>query len=144
MTSTNPMPDRSDPQALVDWMPFSASLGITATAPSPGHVVGEMAWTEDRCTAGGLLHGGVLMAMADSLGAVCAFMHLPEGAMTATIESKTNFFRGVHGGKVIGTSTPLHVGRTTIVVQTDVRTEEGKRVVLVTQTQAVILAVAAQ
>ena len=66
-----------------------------------------------------LLHGGAVMTLADSVGAVCAFLNLPEGASTSTIESKTNFFRGVRDGEVVATARPLHVGRTTIVVQTD-------------------------
>ena len=78
------------------------------------------------------------MTLADSLGAICAFLNLPPGAGTSTIESKTNLFRGVRSGRVSATSTPLHVGRTTIVVQTDLRDDRGKRVALVTQTQAVI------
>jgi uncharacterized protein (TIGR00369 family) len=78
------------------------------------------------------------MTLADTLGAVCAFLNLPDGATTSTIESKTNFFRGVRQGSVTATARPLHVGRTTIVVQTDVRDDAGKRVALVTQTQAVI------
>jgi uncharacterized protein (TIGR00369 family) len=78
------------------------------------------------------------MTLADTLGAVCAFLNLPPGAGTSTIESKTNFFRGVRAGVAHGTTTPLHVGRTTIVVQTDVRDDDGKRVALVTQTQAVL------
>jgi uncharacterized protein (TIGR00369 family) len=78
------------------------------------------------------------MAFADSTGAVCAFLNLPAGAATSTIESKTNLFRAVRSGRVHATSTPLHVGRTTIVVQTDLRTDEGERVALVTQTQAVL------
>ena len=86
----------------------------------------------------GVLHGGAIMVLADTLGAVCAFLNLPDGATTSTIESKTNFFRAVRGGAAHATTTPLHVGRTTIVVQTDVRDDDGKRVALVTQTQAVI------
>ena len=78
------------------------------------------------------------MAMADSVGAVCAFLNLPAGATTSTIESKTNFFRGVREGAVHATSRPLHVGRTTIVVQTDLFDDRGKRVAQVTQTQAVL------
>jgi uncharacterized protein (TIGR00369 family) len=89
-------------------------------------------------TIAGALHGGALMTLADSLGAVCAFLNLPPGAMTSTIESKTNFFRGVREGRVHATSTPLHVGRTTIVVQTDLHDDRGKAVARVTQTQAVI------
>ena len=86
------------------------------------------------------MHGGALMVLADSLGAVCAFLNLPDGASTSTIESKTNFFRGVREGRAAAVTVPLHVGRTTIVVQTDIRDGRGKRVALVTQTQAVITA----
>ena len=78
------------------------------------------------------------MAFADTVGAVCAVANLPEGAGTSTIESKTNFFRAVREGTVTATSTPLHVGRTTIVVQTDLTDDRGKRVARVTQTQAVL------
>lgn len=78
------------------------------------------------------------MAFADTLGAVCASLNLPEGALTTTIESKTNFFRAVTDGSVNGTTRPLHVGRRTIVVQTDLVRDAGKRVAQVTQTQAVI------
>ena len=97
-----------------------------------------MDWDADRCTIGGALHGGALMTLADSVAAVCAFLNLPEGASTSTIESKTNFFRGVRDGAVIATARPLHVGRTTIVVQTDLRDLDDKRVAIVTQTQAVL------
>lgn len=97
-----------------------------------------MAWAPERCTTGGVLHGGVLMALADSIGAYCAMLNLPRGAGTATIESKTNFFRAVRDGFVEAVSTPLHVGRTTIVVQTDLHDAQGRRVARVTQTQAVI------
>ena len=92
----------------------------------------------ELCTTFGVLHGGALISMADSLGVVCAFLNLPEGATTSTIESKTNFFRGVRDGEVHATTHPLHVGRTTIVVQTDLHDDAGKRVAQVTQTQAVI------
>ncbi|MGZ4146060.1 MAG: PaaI family thioesterase, partial [Actinomycetota bacterium] len=87
---------------------------------------------------GGIMHGGALMTLADSLGAVCAFLNLPPGRSTSTIESKTNFFRGVREGMVHGVAQPLHVGRGTIVVQTDLRDDEGRRVAIVTQTQAVL------
>jgi uncharacterized protein (TIGR00369 family) len=78
------------------------------------------------------------MTLADSLGALCAFLNLPAGAATATIESKTNFFRAVRDGHAIAVARPLHVGRTTIVVQTDIRDDGGRRVAQVTQTQAVL------
>jgi uncharacterized protein (TIGR00369 family) len=78
------------------------------------------------------------MTLADSLGGVCAFLNLPEGAKTSTIESKTNFFRSLRSGTLHGESRPLHVGRTTIVVVTDLVDDDGKRVAHVVQTQAVL------
>lgn len=127
------------PSDLVALMPFSSALGMEVTAATPEEVTARVAWKPELCTTFGLLHGGVLMAMADSAGAICAFLNLPPGATTSTIESKTNFFRGVReGGSVQSTTRPLHVGRTTIVVQTDLRDDRGKRVAQVTQTQVVI------
>ena len=127
-----------DPAALVALMPFSVHLGIEVTAADADEVAGHLAWRPELCTTAGLLHGGVVMALADSLGGICAFLNLPKGATTSTIESKTNFFRGVREGSVHATARPLHVGRTTIVVQTDLLDDRGKRVAQVTQTQAVI------
>jgi uncharacterized protein (TIGR00369 family) len=119
-------------------MPFMSLVGIAITSAAPGEVKGTLAWREELCTTARVVHGGALMTLADSLGAVCAVLNLPPGAMTSTIESKTNFFRPLTSGTVHGTTIPLHVGRTTIVVQTDLRDDAGKRVALVTQTQAVI------
>ena len=103
-------------------------------------VVGRLPWSEERCTVAGVLHGGALMTLADSVGAICALLNLPEDAGTSTIESKTNFFRGVRSGRVHATSRPMHVGRTTIVVQTDLRDDDERRVALVVQSQAVLSA----
>ena len=108
------------------------------TSAEPGEVRGARAWAEERCTATGTLHGGALMAFADTLGAICAFLNLPEGAATATVESKTNFFRPVKEGHVNGTSKPLHIGRSFIVVQTELVDDDGRAVGIVTQTQAVL------
>lgn len=119
-------------------MPLAELLGIETLASSKELVQLRMAWRPELCTAQGILHGGALMSLADSAGATCAVMNLPEGAWTSTIESKTNFFRAVREGHVEATSTPLHVGRTTIVVQTDILDAAGKRVARVTQTQAVL------
>ena len=120
-------------------MPFAAELGLEVSAASPEEVRARIAWEERLCTAGGILHGGALMALADAAGAYCAFLNLPEGASgTATIESKTNFFRGVREGHVEAVSRPLHRGRTTIVIETDLRDAAGKHVARVTQTQAVL------
>ena len=123
---------------LVASMPFAVATGVVLDHADASEVRGRLSWSPDRCTAGGLLHGGAVMTLADSVGAVCAFCNLPPGANTSTIESKTNFFRGVRDGEVTAVAQPLHVGRTTIVVQSDVRDERGKRVALVTQTQSVL------
>lgn len=130
----------STPADLVALMPFATLLGIELATATPAEVRGSMAWREDLCTTFGMLHGGAMMAMADSVGAVCAYLNLPDGATTSTIESKTNFFRGIRAGTIHATSTPLHVGRTTIVVQTDLVDDRGKHVARVTQTQAVLQA----
>jgi 1,4-dihydroxy-2-naphthoyl-CoA hydrolase len=119
-------------------IPLAKTIGIEVSSAEPTKVVGTMPWREDLCTTMTVLHGGALMAFADTLGAVCASLNLPEGAITTTIESKTNFFRAVTEGVVTGTSVPLHVGRRTIVVQTQITREDGKPAALVTQTQAVI------
>jgi 1,4-dihydroxy-2-naphthoyl-CoA hydrolase len=133
--SERPVPSAA---ALLDTMPFARTCGIELTEADPELVTGLVAWDPERCTAGGVLHGGVIMSLADSLGGACAFLNLPEGARTSTIESKTNFFRGIRAGAAHGTTRPLHVGRSTIVVQTDVTDDEGRRVAQVTQTQAVL------
>jgi uncharacterized protein (TIGR00369 family) len=130
--------DPPESAALVALMPFARSIGVELSSAAAAEVVGTLAWAADRCTAGGLLHGGALMALADTVGGLCAFLNLPAGATTSTIESKTNFFRGVRRGSVRASAQPLHVGRSTIVVQTDVRDDDGRRVALVTQTQAVL------
>jgi uncharacterized protein (TIGR00369 family) len=125
---------------LLEDIPFAGQLGIRPVSLGRDEVRGRMDWAPERCTTLGVLHGGALMAFADTLGAVCAFLNLPAGARTSTIESKTNFFRAVRAGSVEGVSHPLHVGRTTIVVQTDLLDGDGRRVAQVTQTQAVLAA----
>ena len=119
-------------------MPFAGVLEIEVDAAAPDEVRGRMAWRAELCTAGGILHGGALMGFADNLGAICAFLSLPPDATTATVESKTNFFRPVRGGTVSGVTRPLHVGRAFIVVQTELADDAGRAVAQVTQTQAVI------
>ncbi|HXH95687.1 MAG TPA: PaaI family thioesterase [Gaiellaceae bacterium] len=136
------MGDEPDPELtaqVASATPFSAFLGIEMISASPHEVRGRLAWSDDRCTAGGILHGGALMGLADNLGGFCAFLNLPEGAGgTATIESKTNFFAPVRGGHVHAVSRPLHTGRRTIVVDTELYDDTGKLVARVTQTQAVL------
>jgi 1,4-dihydroxy-2-naphthoyl-CoA hydrolase len=126
------------PPDLTSLMPFAVRCGIRFTQATPGEVRGELPWAADLCTTVDVMHGGALMTLADSVGAACAFLNLPPGAATATIESKTNFFRALRKGTARAVATPLHVGRTLIVVQTDIRDDDGKRVALVTQTQAVL------
>jgi len=127
-----------DPKALAAAMPFAVAAGVELTAATAEEVHGRVAWAPERCTTAGILHGGAIMTLADTLGAICAFLNLPPGAGTSTIESKTNFFAAVRSGHVEGVTRPLHVGRRTIVVQTDVRDATGRRVAQVTQTQAVL------
>jgi 1,4-dihydroxy-2-naphthoyl-CoA hydrolase len=120
-------------------MPFAGLLGIELVEASPDEVRARLAWDESRCTAGGILHGGALMGLADSAGGLCAFLNLRDGATgTATIESKSNFFRPVARGHVEATSRVLHQGRTTIVVETELRDADGRLAAKVTQTQAVL------
>jgi uncharacterized protein (TIGR00369 family) len=120
-----------------DTMPFAALIGAELLEVTPELVVGRMEFSAERCTAGGLMHGGALMALADGCGGTCAFFNLPEGATgTATIESKTNFMRGVREGSVVARTRPLHKGRTTMVIETEITDAEGRLVAKVTQTQA--------
>ena len=119
-------------------MPLTALLGLDIVGGDAEAVRARCSWAPERCTSGGVLHGGYLMSVADSVGAMVAIFNLPEGAVTATIESKTNFIRGVTEGDLDVTATLVHAGRTTIVVQTDVTRPDGKLVTRTTQTQAVI------
>ena len=120
-------------------MPLCATLGVRAVALDPGAVVLEVDWAPDRLTSGRILHGGVVMALADSAGGYCAFANLPEGATaTATIESKTNMLRAVRSGTIRATARVLHAGGTTIVVETEVRDDQDRLVAKTTQTQAVL------
>ncbi|MGW5641356.1 PaaI family thioesterase [Saccharopolyspora sp. NPDC003752] len=129
-----------DHQQLVALMPFAVSLGVQIDSASAEEVRGHLDWAPQRCTAGGVLHGGAVMALADSIGAICAFLNLPEGAHTATIESKTNFFRALREGALHAVSRPLHVGRSNIAVQTELLDVDGRRIGHTTQTQAVLTA----
>lgn len=127
-----------DPDRLLALIPFAKTLGIELDEAAAQRVVARMTWAQDLCTAGGVIHGGALMAFADTIGALCAAANLPPGAGTATIESKTNFFRAVRGGEITATSKPLHLGRSTIVAQTDLVDDRDRLVAQVTQTQAVL------
>ncbi|MGH3343070.1 MAG: PaaI family thioesterase [Carbonactinosporaceae bacterium] len=126
-------------EELLRLMPFAAALGVVLDAADASEVRGRLAWAPERCTAGGVFHGGALMALADSLGGICAYLNLPAGAQTATINSSTAFMRGVRDGEVTAIARPLHAGRRTIVVQTDLFDVAGRRAAQVTQTQAVLV-----
>jgi uncharacterized protein (TIGR00369 family) len=116
-------------------------LGIEFTDVTPDKVIARLMVRKDLCTIGDNLHGGAIMAFADTLGAVAGILNMPQGARTTTIESKTNFIGGAPAGtRVTGESVPVHKGRTTVVCQTTIRSEAGKLVALVTQTQLVIAA----
>jgi 1,4-dihydroxy-2-naphthoyl-CoA hydrolase len=118
---------------------FPGLLGIQLSEIGPERVVASMEVRPELCTTGGVLHGGAIMAFADTLGAVATFANLAKGARTTTIESKTNFLGAAPAGsRVIGECTPFHRGRTTMVWQTLIRSEAGKLCAVVTQTQMVL------
>ena len=133
------MIDESATELVHRQMPLCARLEIVARVASPDRVVLALDWDETLCTSGSLLHGGAVMTLADSAGGLCAFLNLPEGASgTATIESKTNFMGSTRSGTVEAVATPLHVGGSTIVVETEVRRDDGRLVAKTTETQAVL------
>jgi 1,4-dihydroxy-2-naphthoyl-CoA hydrolase len=121
-------------------LPFAELIGIEYSEAAPERVVAEMAVRADLCTRPGVLHGGAIMAFANTLGAAGTLLNLPEGAGTTTIESKTNFIAGAPlGARVRGEATPIHRGRRTQVWQTRVTIAADSRLVaLVTQTQLVL------
>src|SRR6266705_706057 len=114
-------------------LPFAELLGIEFTKAAPELVIAEMTVRAELCTIPAVLHGGAIMAFADTLGAAGTFLNLPEGAGTTTIESKTNFIAAApQASRITGAATPLHRGRRTMVWQTRVTTAEGKLIALVT------------
>ena len=120
-------------------LPFADLLGIRVTETTADRVVAEMEVRPELCTSPAVLHGGAVMAFADTLGALGTIANLPDGAGTTTIESKTNFVAAAPvGTTIIGTATPVHRGRRTQVWQTRITTREGKLVALVTQTQLIL------
>ena len=120
-------------------LPLAKLMGIEFTHVEPDRIVAEMLVRDELCTRPAVLHGGAVMAFADTLGATGTFVNLPEGKGTTTIESKTNFLGPAPAGsKVIGEATPIHRGKRTHVWQTRITTAEGRLVALVTQTQMVL------
>jgi len=122
------------------WAPlFPGLMGIELKEASAERVVATMLVRPDLCTAGDSLHGGAIMALADTLGAVGTFQNLPDGARTTTIDSNTKFIRGVSAGSTVTAEcTPFHRGRTTMVWQTLIKSDSGKLCAVVTQTQLVL------
>jgi len=120
-------------------LPFAKLLGVEFISAAPEKIVAELMVREELCTRPAVLHGGALMAFADTLGAIGTVLNLPEGAGTTTIESKTNFVAPAPvGTRVIGEATPVHRGKRTMIWQTRVSTPEGRLVALVIQTQLVL------
>ncbi|MCW3069682.1 MAG: PaaI family thioesterase [Solirubrobacterales bacterium] len=131
------MTDTATPAQIRDVMPFAVLIGIELLEAGPELVRGRLQWSAERCTAGGVMHGGAMMALADTCGGACAFLNLPAGALgTATIESKTNFMRAVRDGAITATTRPLHAGRTMIVLETELALDDGALAAKVTQSQA--------
>ena len=127
----------ADLVALAALMPFAAELGLVLEEASADRVVARLDWAPRLCTAGGILHGGVLMALADSAGALVTFLGLPEGTTTATASSSTQLMRPVSGGTVRAVAVPLHRGRTMVTAQTSVLDGQQRLVAQTTQVQAV-------
>jgi 1,4-dihydroxy-2-naphthoyl-CoA hydrolase len=125
-------------KVVAEAMPLAVALGVQVKEVSAERTVLWLDWRADLCTAGGILHGGALMTLADSVGAVCAFLNLPAGASTATVSSTTSLVRGVRSGSAHAVARPAHVGRSFILVGVEVTDDDGRLVAQVTQTQAVL------
>jgi 1,4-dihydroxy-2-naphthoyl-CoA hydrolase len=131
----SPLPPPS-PEDLLASMPYAVDLGIHLDRATASETRGSLRWAPELTTLGGGLHGGALMALAGSVGAICAYLNLPVPAGTAAIDSTTNFFRPLRDGTVHAVASPLHVGRSFIVVQTELRDDQMWRIGMTTQTQA--------
>src|SRR3954471_7076250 len=114
------------PEELLALMPFAAGTGVELDRADPAEVAGRLAWSPERCTTGGLMHGGALMTLADSVGAVCAFLNLPTGASTATVSSAPWLVRGVRSGSAHALARPVHVGRSFILIGVEVTDDDGR------------------
>lgn len=120
-------------------LPFSELLGIEFVAADKERIVAELVVRDELCTSPAVMHGGAIMAFADTLGAAGTILNLPDDAGTTTLESKTNFIAGApRGARLVGEATPVHRGRRTQVWTTRIATAEGRLVAIVTQTQMVL------
>jgi 1,4-dihydroxy-2-naphthoyl-CoA hydrolase len=126
-----------DLDGLVALMPFAAGLGLRLEEASADRVVAILPWSPNLCTTGGILHGGALMSLADTAGALVAFLGLADGQSTATISSSTQLFRPVSAGSVRAVALPLHRGRTTVTAQTSMYDSADRLVAQTTQTQVI-------
>ena len=132
------MPSVEQVQQILDPL-FPGLMGVRLVTLEPERVVAELVVRPDLCTAGGIMHGGAYMAFADTLGAVGTVLNLPQGKRTTTTDSSTKFIGGARvDTTVTGESVALHRGRTTMVWQTTIRSQEGKLCAVVTQTQLVL------
>ena len=126
-------------QFVTDPLPFARLLGLELVTVTPERVEAALQVREELCTRPAVLHGGAMMALADTLGAIATVANLAQGATTTTIESKTNFFAAIPVGDTVRAEcTPLHRGRTTMVWQTKIMRSDGRVAALVIQTQLVI------
>jgi uncharacterized protein (TIGR00369 family) len=138
-TDTTTTPPSMTTEQLRELVPLAATLGIELVRADREQVVMTLAHDDRLCTAAGVLHGGALMSLADTAGAVLAFLLLPEGAGgTTTVQSTTNLIRAARGGTVTATTSALHAGRRNIVVESEMRDDDGKLLAKTTQTQAVL------
>jgi 1,4-dihydroxy-2-naphthoyl-CoA hydrolase len=127
----------ADLDALIALMPLAGHLGLVLDEADASRVVIRLDWAPHLCTTGGIMHGGVLMSLADTAGALVTFLGLPEGKTTATITSTSHMFRPVSGGTVRAVAVPVHRGRTTVTAETSVFGAEDRLVAQTVQVQAV-------
>ena len=131
------MTEQLAPERLLELMPFSVQAGVRLLAAAKDEVVGTVQWTPERCTAGGVMHGGAIMILADSCASVCAYLNLPEGAeSTATIESSTRFTRALRSGTLTAIARPVRITRNLAFLETEMRDHDGRLVASVSQIQS--------